>query len=150
MTLSMGSSATKYCMAGLTLVCLLGLAGCATPAQVGEYPNQQKMVGKSKAAVMACAGAPTKEQSINDVLFLQYYREAPMLEESSPVGKGSFPTIHHGCWAIVIVTEGRVVEVRYRFVPPTFDASNDCEGIYKSCLQKQCARYGTPSLFIST
>ena len=133
MSSSLRSSVINYGVAGLNLACLLWLAGCATPAQVGEYPNQQKMVGKSKAAVLACAGAPKKEQTRNDVLVLQYYREAPMLEESSPVGKGSFPTIHHGCWATVIVTEDRVTEVHYRFVPPAFDASNDCEEIFEPC-----------------
>ena len=133
MSSSMLASMPTYCAVGLHLTCLLCLAGCATPAHVGEYPNQQKMVGKSKVAVLACAGAPTKEQTRNDVLLLQYYREAPMLEESSPVGKGSFPTIRHGCWATVIVTDDRVTEVRYRFVPPTFDASNDCEEIFEPC-----------------
>lgn len=135
MSSSMRSSVAKYEAAGLHLLCLFWLAGCATPAQVGEYPNQQKMIGKSKAAVLACAGRPVKEQTRNDVTLLQYYREAPMLEESSPVGKGSFPTVHHGCWATVIVAGDNVSEVRYRFVPPTFDASNDCEEIFASCPQ---------------
>jgi hypothetical protein len=121
--------------AGLALFCLTGLVGCATPADVGHYPNQDKMVGKSKAALLACAGKPVREQTRNDVLFLQYYREAPILQESMPVGKSSFPTVHHGCWATVIVSGDRVTEVRYRFVPPTFDASNDCEEIFEPCLQ---------------
>ena len=135
MSINIFSRMTKYCVAGLHLLCLCWLASCATPAQVGQYPNQQHMIGKSKSAVLACAGAPAKEQTRNDVILLQYYREAPMLEESSPVGKGSFSTMHHGCWATLIVSENRVAEVRYRFVPPTFDASNDCEAIFESCQQ---------------
>jgi hypothetical protein len=135
MAMSMRWRAITYRAAWLSFAGLLWLAGCATPAQVGEYPNQQKMIGKSKAAILTCAGAPKKEQTRNDVLVLQYYREAPMLEESSPVGKGSFSTIRHGCWASVIVTDDRVAEVRYRFVPPAFDASNDCEEIFEPCLQ---------------
>ncbi|MGA6828392.1 hypothetical protein ACO9S2_12345 [Nitrospira sp. NS4] len=117
----------------LGVIALAWFSGCATAAQVGEYPNQQRMVGKSKAAILACAGKPVKEQTRNDVTLLQYYREAPMLEESAAVGKGSFPTIHHGCWATVIIAEDRVTEVRYRFAPPTFDASNDCEEIFEPC-----------------
>ena len=112
------------------LVCL---AGCATPAQVGEYPNQQKLTGKSKVAILACAGAPKKEFTEDGLTVLRYYREAPILEESHPVGKGSMSTIHHGCWATVVLAEDRVVNVRYRFVPPAFDASNDCEEIFESC-----------------
>jgi hypothetical protein len=111
----------------------ISLTQCSTPAHVGEYPNQQRMVGKSKSAILACAGIPQKETSDGERTFLRYYREAPILEESRPVGKGSFATIRHGCWATVILTDDRVVDVHYRFVPPTFDASNDCEAILDSC-----------------
>ena len=117
------------------LLMVLWLAGCATPAEVGEYPNQQKMIGKSKADVLACAGKPRKEQTRNDVTVLQYYREAPILEESQPMLKGSFSTVHHGCWATVVLTEEHVTDVHYRFVPETFDASNDCEVIFDACPQ---------------
>lgn len=122
----------------LLVLMLLGivqiwLTSCSTPAHVGEYPNQQRMVGKSKSAILACAGIPHKETSDGERTFLRYYREAPILEESRPVGKGSFATIRHGCWATVILTDDRVLDVHYRFVPPTFDASNDCEDIFDSC-----------------
>ena len=118
-----------------SVIAVAWLTGCATAAQVGEYPNQQRMVGKSKAAILACAGKPVKEQTRNDVTLLQYYREAPMLEESAAVGKGSFPTIHHGCWATVVITEDHATEVQYRFAPPSFDSSNDCEQIFEPCQQ---------------
>jgi hypothetical protein len=118
----------------LGLAALLSLVSCMTPAQVGQYPNQQSMVGKSKSQILACAGLPEKESSDGNKTFLRYYREAPILEESRPVGKGSFATIRHGCWATVNLADDRVVDVHYRFVPPTFDASNDCEEIFESCL----------------
>ena len=115
---------------------LAAATGCATtPAAVGEYPNQQKVIGRSKADVLACAGKPVKEQTRNDVVLLQYYREAPVLEESQPVGKGSMSTIRHGCWATVVLMDDRVTDVRYRFVPPSMDASNDCEAIFDPCAQ---------------
>lgn len=109
------------------------LASCTTPAHIGEYPNQQRMVGKSKSAILACAGLPNTETSDGKRTILRYYREAPILEESRPVGKGSFATIRHGCWAAVVLADDRVADVQYRFVPPTFDASNDCEDIFDSC-----------------
>lgn len=115
------------------LIGLMTVTGCATQATVGEYPNQQKVIGKSKADVLACAGKPVKEQSRNDVVLLQYYREAPVLEESQPVGKGSMSTIRHGCWATVVLMDDRVTDIRYRFVPPSMDASNDCEAIFDPC-----------------
>ncbi|MGQ0666172.1 MAG: hypothetical protein ACT4O4_03980 [Nitrospiraceae bacterium] len=114
---------------------MLWLVGCVTPAQVGEYPNQQKMVGKPKAEILACAGMPKKEMREGKLTLLRYYREAPILEESQPIGKGSVSTIRHGCWATVVLTDDQVVDVRYRFVPPTFDASNDCEEIFEPCLE---------------
>ena len=118
-------------LAGLTTI-----TGCATtPATVGEYPNQHKIIGKSKAAVLACVGKPVKEQTRDDVVLLQYYKEAPVLEESQPVGKGSMSTVRHGCWATVVLTEDRVTDVRYRFAPPSMDASNDCEAIFDPCSQ---------------
>ena len=119
----------------LGLTAQIALVSCSAPAQVGEYPNQQRMVGKSKSAILACAGTPHKETSDGERTLLRYYREAPILEESRPVGKGSFATIRHGCWATVILVHDHVVDVHYRFVPPTFDASNDCEDIFDSCLQ---------------
>ena len=115
------------------LVLAMWLTSCATPAQVGEYPNQQRLMGLSKSAVLNCAGHPKKETTDGTQTLLRYYREAPILEESRPVGKGSFATVRHGCWATVVLTNDHVSEVQYRFVPPTFDASNDCEDIFESC-----------------
>ena len=117
-------------MLGLTMQ--VSLASCSAPAHVGEYPNQQRMVGKSTSAILACAGTPKKETSDSERILLRYYREAPILVESRPVGKGSFATIRHGCWANVVLVNDRVVDVHYRFVPPTFDASKDCEEIFAS------------------
>lgn len=136
----LGSRSAPYRLVRLLIFAsgLIGLTvtgACATPAAVGEYPNQQKVIGKSKAAVLACAGQPAKDQYRNDVTLLQYYREAPVLEESQPVGKGSVSTLRHGCWATVIIADDRVTDVRYRFVPPSMDASNDCEAIFDTCAQ---------------
>ena len=130
-----GSGTFHLLVIALGLLGLVTIAGCATAATVGEYPNQQKVIGKSKAEVLACAGKPVKEQTRNDVVLLQYYREAPILEESQPVGKGSMSTNRHGCWATVVLTDDRVTDVRYRFAPPSMDASNDCEAIFEPCAQ---------------
>ncbi|MBH0187113.1 MAG: hypothetical protein HP477_17310 [Nitrospira sp.] len=118
---------------GLGLFGMAWLAGCSTPATVGEYPNQQRIAGRSKAAILACAGVPKKESEESGLTLLRYYREAPILEESQPVGKGSISTIRHGCWATVILKNDHAVGVHYRFVPPTFNASNDCEEMFESC-----------------
>ena len=123
-------SAVRYFSPSL----LLWLIGCAGPAVVAEYPNQQRIIGLSHTALLSCAGSPRKQTADKNVAVLHYYREAPMLEESSPTGKGSFSTMRHGCWATVSLTDEHVTDVRYRFVPDTIDASNDCEEIFESCL----------------
>ena len=127
---------TRHIMCSLMLagIGLAGLLGCATPAEVREYPNQQAMTGKTKSHVLACAGAPLKELHDQELTLLRYYREAPMLEESRPFGKGSTAAVHHGCWATVILENDLVAEVRYRFVPSTFDSSDECEEIFESCV----------------
>jgi hypothetical protein len=116
------------------LLLLVGIAACTGAAHVGQYPNQQRMIGKSKDALLACAGTPRKEQPWDGATLLRYYREAPILEESEPVGRGSFAAIRHGCWATAVIEDARVTDVVYQFVPAGIDASNDCEAIFDSCI----------------
>ena len=130
-----GMTVQDFLSLALVLTGGIALVSCSTPAHVGEYPNQQRMVGQSTAAILACAGTPKKKTIAGERTVLNYYREAPILEESRPVGKGSFATVHHGCWATVTLAEDRIVDIQYRFVPPSFDASNDCEEIFAPCMQ---------------
>lgn len=125
---------TRLIMLWVGLCGTIWLSACATPVHVGTYPNQQRLAGHTQETIRTCAGTPTKESTEGEFTLLRYYREAPILEESQPVGKSSVSTIRHGCWATVIVADDRVIDVRYRFVPQTFDASNDCEAIFESCL----------------
>jgi len=130
-----GMTVQDFLSLALVLTGGVALVSCSTPAHVGEYPNQQRMVGQSTSAILACAGTPKKKTIDAERTVLKYYREAPILEESRPVGKGSFATVHHGCWATVTLAEDRIVDIRYRFVPPSFDASNDSEKIFAPCMQ---------------
>jgi len=118
-----------------TLLGLLGLGGCATAPRLEGNHNQQALVGKTKDQVLSCAGSPLRQATEGELTLLRYYREAPILEESFATSKASRPGIHHGCWATVILQEGRVIEVQYRFAPSTVDASNDCEEIFEPCVQ---------------
>jgi hypothetical protein len=108
--------------------------GCSfSPPITDGYPAQTRMRGKLKAEVLSCAGRPISETQEGSMTELRYYREAPMLEESGTASKGSMPSIHHGCWASLMLKDDRVEEVRYRFVPDFVDASNDCEDIFSNC-----------------
>ncbi|MCK6498669.1 MAG: hypothetical protein L6Q38_04230 [Nitrospira sp.] len=97
------------------------------------YPHQLSLQEKTRAEVLACAGPPLQERQEGGATVLRYYREAPLLEESMVSSKTSRPTVHHGCWATVVLREERVEGVHYRFVPSSVDASNDCEAIFARC-----------------
>ena len=108
--------------------------GCQSSPPVTEgYPHQQALQGKTLQQVLACAGPPLQKRENGPVTTLRYYREAPLLEESMVSSKGSRPTVHHGCWATVILQDQHVDRVQYHFVPSSMDASNDCEDIFANC-----------------
>jgi hypothetical protein len=105
---------------GILIILAAGLVlGCHSTSPITEgYPHQQALRGKSTEQVLACAGRPL---------------EAPFLEESMVSSKTSRPTVHHGCWATVALHGNQVDHVRYRFVPSSVEASNDCEEVFASC-----------------
>ena len=110
------------------------ILGCHIAPPVTEgYPHQQALRGMSKAQVLSCAGPPQQEHADGSRTMLRYYQEAPLLEESMVSSKSSRPTAHHGCWATVVLEDDHVNQVRYRFVPSSVDASNDCEVIFANC-----------------
>lgn len=117
----------------ITLSALYAISCASSPPITEGHQAQTRMRGKLKAEVLSCAGRPISETQEGSVTELRYYREAPMLEESGTASKGSMPSVHHGCWASLMLKDDRVEEVRYRFVPDFVDASNDCEDIFSNC-----------------
>lgn len=120
---------------GLLSILMTGFVlGCQSSPPVTEgYPHQQALQGKTLQQVLACAGPPLQKRENGPVTTLRYYREAPLLEESMVSSKGSRPTVHHGCWATVILQDQHVDRVQYHFVPSSVNASNDCEDIFANC-----------------
>ena len=120
---------------GLLSILMTGFVlGCQSSPPVTEgYPHQQALQGKTLQQVLACAGPALQKRENGPVTTLRYYREAPLLEESMVSSKGSRPTVHHGCWATVILQDQHVDRVQYHFVPSSMDASNDCEDIFANC-----------------
>ena len=120
---------------GLLSILMTGFVlGCQSSPPVTEgYPHQQALQGKTLQQVLACAGPPLQKREQGPTTTLRYYREAPLLEESMVSSKGSRPTVHHGCWATVILQDQHVDRVQYHFVPSSVNASNDCEDIFANC-----------------
>lgn len=110
------------------------LGGCATTPLTEGYPHQEALKGTHVDHVLSCAGQPLRQAKDDAATILRYYREAPMLEESSVVSKGSVSGVHHGCWATVVIEQDHVKDVHYQFAPKSFDASNDCEEIFANCV----------------
>jgi hypothetical protein len=117
----------------VTLMGLCYLAGCATPKLETVLPNRDATIGKTTEALLQCAGQPVRKAVQNHSEIFLYYNEAPILEESFPGTKGSFPRPHHGCWASVLLEDDRVTDIGYRSVPATIDAVEHCEAIFERC-----------------
>lgn len=113
---------------------LCGLQGCATLQAPVESASRAAIIGKTKQELLQCAGTPIREASEHATVTFSYYKEAPMLQESFPASKGSFPRPHHGCWATVLLKEERVMDIGYRSVPDTIDGANLCDAIFTACL----------------
>jgi hypothetical protein len=119
----------------LSALVLVGwLSGCAIPATIENPPSGERLIGKSRQDLLACAGNPLHVIPVSDGTVFRYYKEAPMLEESFVGSKGSKAGIHGGCWAHVLLSEDRIAGVEYRPVPETLKATDQCEEIFRSCI----------------
>ena len=114
----------------------VAVVGCAevTPADTEPTPAQRALIGKTKQAVLACAGSPDAERVKGNYVALVYYREASQLEESFAGSKGSFAKVHHGCRATIIFNEDRVQEVMYEGEPNSYRDQDHCEDIFEPCI----------------
>lgn len=122
--------------ASICFVCTAAwLIGCAGSQPVDPNPIGKAMLGKSKKELVACAGNPLQDTKTTEGTVLAYYREAPMFEESFASSKASRPGAHHGCWARLLMEDDHVVGVEYRSVPPSVDATDHCEEIFRTCVQ---------------
>lgn len=110
------------------------LVGCAASQPIEPNPIGKILLGKSQQELIACAGNPLQERKTTEGTVLSYYKEAPMLEESVPFLKGSRSGAHHGCWAHLLMGEGRVMGVEYRSAPPSVHATDHCEEIFHACV----------------
>ena len=117
------------------MVGFVGLIGCAASQPIEPKPTGKALLGKSKQELVSCAGNPLKESKTTEGTVLAYYKEAPMLEESFSLSKGSTSGVHHGCWAHLLMEDDRVVGVEYRSVPRSVDSTDHCEEIFHTCVQ---------------
>ena len=117
------------------MVGFVWLIGCAASQPIEPNPLGKALLGKSKHALIACAGNPLQETKTAEGTVLAYYKEALMFEESFSLSKGSTSGVHHGCWAHLLMEEGRVVGVEYKSVPPSVDATDHCEEIFHTCVR---------------
>jgi hypothetical protein len=115
---------------------LIVLIGCAevTPTETEPTPAQRALIGKTKQALLFCAGPPVIERTNGDQVLFVYYREASQLDESFAGSKGSFARMHRGCRATIMINEDRVREVRYEGEPNADRDHDYCEDIFERCI----------------
>ena len=117
------------------MVGVVWLIGCAASQPIEPSPIGKALLGKSKQELVACAGKPLEETKKAEGPVLTYYKEAPMFEESFASSKTSSSVVHHGCWAHLLMENGRVVGVEYKSVPPSVNATDHCEEIFHACVR---------------
>lgn len=109
------------------------LYGCAGLMAGPVGVNGQALLGLTQERLRVCAGSPLREITQPASMLLVYYREAAMFEESSIGSKSSTLGYHHGCWATILVEEGRVSGVEFRPVPDPDANAHECQEIFAAC-----------------
>lgn len=123
-----------YLIVVLSVVGLL-VHGCASvPEEKILQPNAQRLLGKSQADLLQCAGKPLQHITHGPGLIFRYYKEGSMFEESKPFLKGSQSGVHHGCWASILIENERVTGVEFRTVPEGAKPhADECVEIFQGC-----------------
>ena len=121
-----------------TAILIVLLSGCVSdaPEMKTDNPTAKRLVGKTRAELLQCAGAPLREVPYGHGVVLRYYKEAPMFEESRPFLKGSIAQEHHGCWASLLLEQDEVTGVEFRPVPDGTEYDH-CEEIFLRCPQSE-------------
>jgi hypothetical protein len=112
---------------------VLGVYGCARHVVGPSGASGDALIGLSQERLQACAEGPLRTVTQPGSAMLIYYREAAIFEESFGGGKGSKPGYHHGCWATLLVKEGRVTGVEFRPVPDADADTHECQEIFAAC-----------------
>jgi hypothetical protein len=122
-------------LALMVLVISVLVQGCASaPPDNIFQPTAQKLIGKSQAELLQCAGKPLQQVPHGQGMVLRYYKEASMFEESRPFLKGSQPGLHHGCWASVLIENDHITGVEFRTVPKAAEKhADECEELFQAC-----------------
>lgn len=118
----------------LALVVLLSGCASAPPETKTDNPTAKRLLGKTRAEILQCAGPPVTEVPYGHGVIFRYYKEAPIFEESRPFLKGSIAQEHHGCWASLLLEQDNVTGVEFRPVPDGTEYDH-CEHIFGRCMQ---------------
>lgn len=124
-----------HVLSALVVCIAVGSIGCVASQPIEPNPIGKVLLGKSKQALVSCAGDPLQETKTDEGTVLKYYKEASMLEESFPFSKGSRAGSHQGCWASLLLTHDRVTGVEFRAAPSTLNTDDLCKRIFETCGQ---------------
>jgi hypothetical protein len=125
----------RYYAAAL-LILVINACVSRPPEMKTDNPTAKRLVGKTRAELLQCAGKPLREEPYGLGVVVRYYKEAPMFEESSPFLKGSIAREHHGCWASLLFEQDEVTGVEFRPVPDGTEYDH-CEEIFVRCPESE-------------
>ena len=111
---------TRICTA-LAIVMLI--TGCAS--RYSDEGLKKRFIGKSKAHLLSCAGAPTSHQSVEGQEFLTYSIQAQAGYQ------GSFHTA--SCRMNFTLSNGYITNITGSWFGPILDKSQACERMLRSC-----------------
>lgn len=135
------SSPIRYRQATkMGLLALTGLLFTACAGGPADRPDAVKMEdvlrGKTKQELLACAGAPRSERTVQSLTTMVYQEEAELVELSVPGAKSSGArNIPHRCRATITLKDDRVTDVHYESVPAWLGAEDHCYEIFAHCSQ---------------
>lgn len=97
-------------------------AGCASGYNEGEL--QRRFVGKSKAQLLSCAGAPNLQQSDGSQEFLTYSTQAYASNQGN---------LQNTCRMNFTLTNGYITNVTGSWSGPVLNKSKQCDRILGAC-----------------
>ncbi|MDP1768929.1 MAG: hypothetical protein Q8L74_09030 [Nitrospirota bacterium] len=139
-TITLLFSVRFFRLTKMGLLVLVGLLFAACAGGPSDRSDAVKMAdvlkGKPKQELLACAGTPRSEHTVQSLTTMVYQEEAELVELSVPGAKSSGPRdVPHRCRATVILKDDRVADVRYESVPAWLGAENHCDEIFARCAQ---------------
>lgn len=128
------SPTIRWCRALAGAASVLVALGCQPVPKADSSAMYAGLIGKSQQELLACAGPSLSETHRSQRTVLLYHKDASAFDHSFFGSKASLGAVHHGCTAVLTLTDDRVVSVEYQPEPPSVAGEDHCEEIFYRCV----------------